>query len=69
MLLIKNGHIKPIVGEEIENGSILLGDDGKIAYDTENGIEWDFDGDGSDDLDKNGESIYYDFDIVIFFQQ
>ena len=31
MLLIKNGHIKPIVGEEIENGSILLGDDGKIA--------------------------------------
>ena len=31
MLLIKNGHIKPIVGEEIENGQILLGDDGKIA--------------------------------------
>lgn len=31
MLLIKNGHIKPMVGEELENGSILVGDDGKIV--------------------------------------
>ena len=31
MLLIKNGHIKPIVGKELEIGCILLGDDGKIA--------------------------------------
>ncbi len=31
MLLIKNGHIKPIVGDELKNGCILLGDDGKIA--------------------------------------
>jgi len=31
MILIQNGHIKPIVGEELENGCILLGDDGKIA--------------------------------------
>lgn len=30
MLLIKNGHIKPMVGEEIENGCVLIGDDGKI---------------------------------------
>ena len=30
MLLIKNGYIKPMVGEDIENGSILIGDDGKI---------------------------------------
>ena len=30
MLLIKNGHIKPMVGAEIENGSILI-DGGKIA--------------------------------------
>ncbi len=30
MILIKNGHIKPIVGEEIENGCVLIGDDGKI---------------------------------------
>ena len=31
MLFIQNGHIKPIVGQELENGCILLGDDGKIA--------------------------------------
>jgi len=31
MILIKNGHIKPMVGAELENGCILLGDDGKIA--------------------------------------
>ena len=31
MLLIKNGFIKPMVGEDIENGCVLIGDDGKIA--------------------------------------
>ena len=31
MLLIKNGHIKPIVGTELENGCVLIGDDGTIA--------------------------------------
>ncbi len=31
MLLIKNGHIKPMVGEDIERGYVLIGDDGKIA--------------------------------------
>ena len=30
MLLINNGHIKPIVGNELENGCVLIGDDGKI---------------------------------------
>ena len=30
MLLIQNGHIKTVAGPEIENGSILIGDDGKI---------------------------------------
>ena len=30
MLLIKNGHIKPIVGEELPNGCILIDDHGKI---------------------------------------
>jgi imidazolonepropionase-like amidohydrolase len=30
MILIKNGHIKPIVGEELENGCILI-EDGKIV--------------------------------------
>lgn len=26
MLLIKNGHVKPMVGEDIENGYVLIGD-------------------------------------------
>ena len=30
MILIKNGYIKPMVGDDIANGSILIGDDGKI---------------------------------------
>ncbi len=30
MLLIQNGYIKPIVGKELTNGCILIGDDGKI---------------------------------------
>lgn len=31
MLLIKNGYIKPMVGADIENGCVLIGDDGKIV--------------------------------------
>ena len=31
MLLIKNGYIKTMAGADIENGCILIGDDGKIA--------------------------------------
>ena len=30
MLLIKNGHIKTMAGSELENGCVLIGDDGKI---------------------------------------
>ncbi len=30
MILIKNGYVKPMVGSDIENGSVLIGDDGKI---------------------------------------
>lgn len=30
MLLIKNGHIKTMAGLELENGCVLIGDDGKI---------------------------------------
>ena len=30
MLLIKNGFVKPMVGDDIENGCVLIGDDGKI---------------------------------------
>ena len=31
MLLIKNGHVKTMVGDDIENGSVLIDDEGKIA--------------------------------------
>ncbi len=31
MLLIKNGHVKPMVGKDLENGCVLIGDDGKIV--------------------------------------
>ena len=31
MILIKNGYIKPMVGNDIENGCVLIGDDGKIV--------------------------------------
>ena len=31
MILIKNGYVKPMVGEDIENGCVLIGDDGKIV--------------------------------------
>ena len=30
MLLIKNGRIKTMAGAELEGGSVLIGDDGKI---------------------------------------
>ena len=31
MLLIKNGYIKTMVGEDIPNGCVLMGDNGKIV--------------------------------------
>lgn len=36
MLLIYNGHIKPMAGPELENGCVLIGDDGKITAVGEN---------------------------------
>lgn len=36
MLLIKNGHIKPMAGCDLENGCILIGNDGKIIAVAEN---------------------------------
>jgi imidazolonepropionase-like amidohydrolase len=36
MLLIKNGHIKTMAGAELENGCILIGDNGKIQEVGEN---------------------------------
>ena len=32
MLLIKNGYIKTMAGADLENGCVLIGDDGKIAF-------------------------------------
>ena len=32
MLLIRNGYVKPMVGEDIPNGCVLINDDGKIAF-------------------------------------
>ena len=32
MIYIKNGYLKPMSSDDIEHGSILIGDDGKIAY-------------------------------------
>lgn len=34
MLLIKNGHIKTMAGPDIPNGCVLIGDDGKLVYQT-----------------------------------
>ena len=31
MLLIKNGYVKTMAGSDLENGCVLIGDDGKIA--------------------------------------
>ena len=31
MILIKNGHIKTMAGSDLDNGCVLIGDDGKIA--------------------------------------
>ena len=36
MILIKNGYVKPMIGSDIENGSVLIGDDGKIIAVGEN---------------------------------
>ena len=31
MLLIQNGYIKPMTSPDLENGCVLIGDDGKIV--------------------------------------
>ena len=30
MILIHNGHIKTMAGQDLPNGAVLIGDDGKI---------------------------------------
>ena len=36
MILIQNGHVKTMVGPDLENGCVLIGDDGKISAVGEN---------------------------------
>lgn len=53
MILIKNGHIKPMVGEDIENGCVLIGDDGKIK---EVGVDVNAP-DGAEIIDAKGRLV------------
>ena len=52
MLLIKNGYIKTMSGEDIENGSLLIGDDGKIIA-----VGKDLEADGADVIDAEGRLV------------
>ena len=49
MLLIKNGHIKTMAGPDLENGCVLIGDDGKILKVAET-----IDAPGAEVLDAEG---------------
>ena len=53
MLLIQNGHIKPIVGPEYANGCVLIGDDGKIQAVGENLIAPE----GAEIIDAQGRLV------------
>ena len=52
MLLIKNGHVKTMAGEDIIGGSVLIGDDGKIAK-----IGKDITSDGAIVIDAEGKLV------------
>ena len=52
MLLIKNGHVKTMTGEEYENGCVLIGDDGKIAA-----VGTDICADGAQVIDAGGRLV------------
>ena len=52
MLLIKNGYIKPIVGDDIPNGCVLIGDDGKILE-----VAASIDAPGADVIDAQGRLV------------
>ncbi|MBQ8208579.1 MAG: amidohydrolase [Clostridia bacterium] len=52
MLLIKNGHVKTMAGEDIIGGSVLIGDDGKIAA-----VGKDIASDGADIIDADGKLV------------
>jgi len=53
MLLIKNGYIKTMAGEDIVGGSVLIGDDGKI---TAVGKELELSGEG-EIIDAEGRLV------------
>ena len=52
MLLIKNGYIKPMVGEDIPGGCVLIGDDGKILQVAQN-----IDAPNADVIDAEGRLV------------
>ena len=52
MLLIKNGYIKPMVGEDIPNGCVLIGDDGKILQ-----VAQTIDAPGAEVIDAEGRLV------------
>ena len=52
MLLIQNGYIKPIVGNDIPNGCVLIGDDGKILQ-----IAETIDAPGAEIIDTQGRLV------------
>ena len=52
MLLIKNGYVKPIVGEDIPNGCVLIGDDGKILN-----VAPSIDAPGAEVIDAQGRLV------------
>ncbi|MBR3966782.1 MAG: amidohydrolase [Clostridia bacterium] len=52
MLLIKNGHVKTMAGEDIIGGSVLIGDDGKIAK-----VGKDIECEGAEVIDALGKLV------------
>ncbi|MBE6693550.1 MAG: amidohydrolase [Ruminococcaceae bacterium] len=52
MLLIKNGYVKTMVGEDIPSGCVLIGDDGKIAA-----VGKDISADGATVIDAEGRLV------------
>ena len=52
MILIKNGYIKPMVGPDIENGCVLIDDNGKIAA-----VGGDIEAPGAEVIDAQGRLV------------
>ena len=52
MLLIKNGYVKTMAGADIENGCVLIGDDGKIVS-----VSADITCDGAEVIDAGGRLV------------